>query len=174
MKKRDAEQQVIATARLVYLAWVGDTVDGGKAMREQLIELGKTFAVLDAVATHGNGYGPPKPCRWCGKLRPTCKDEGAEVRARGVHEYALKLMQDGVWPCNADITALLLARIEAGLLRQNQPASEADHLFSLLRELTEASKDYASSDPTLLSHDGVEFRFDAALEAAEEALNALL
>ena len=74
MKKRDAEQQVIATARLVYLAWVGDTVDGGKAMREQLIELGKTFAVLDAVATHGNGYGPPKPCRWCGKLRPTCKD----------------------------------------------------------------------------------------------------
>ena len=49
---------------------------------------------------------------------------------------------------------------------------ENDRLFSLLRELTEASKDYASSDPTMLSHDGVEFRFDAALEAAEEVLNA--
>ena len=39
MKKRDAEQRIIDTARLVLLGWLGDTIDSGKAMREALGEL---------------------------------------------------------------------------------------------------------------------------------------
>ena len=73
MKKREAEQQVIATARLVLLGWLGDAVDGGQAMREALGELRVAFEALDAKPVQ-NGWGPPKPCRWCGKLRPTCKN----------------------------------------------------------------------------------------------------
>ena len=73
MKKRDAEQRIIDTARLVLLGWLGDTIDGGQAMREAIGELRAAFEALDAKPVQ-NGWGPPKPCRWCGKLRSTCKN----------------------------------------------------------------------------------------------------
>ena len=37
----------------MYLGWVGDAVDGGKAMRTALLLLGKAFNVLEAVEAKG-------------------------------------------------------------------------------------------------------------------------
>ena len=61
------EQRVIDVARLVLLGWVGDAVDGGKAMREQLPELRKAFDALDG---DGESLGAVRrqtpPCATCG------------------------------------------------------------------------------------------------------------
>ena len=55
MKKRDAEQRIIDTARLVLLGWLGDTIDGGQAMREAIGELRAAFEALDAKPVQ-NGW----------------------------------------------------------------------------------------------------------------------
>jgi hypothetical protein len=74
--KREVEQRIINTARLLYLGWSEgrDGLDGGKKMRAQLHELGEAFALLDVPSMHRGGWGPPNPCRWCGEMRPTLKD----------------------------------------------------------------------------------------------------
>lgn len=79
-----------------------------------------------------------------------------------VGDFVIRGVKGEFYSCKPDIFA--------ATYEPTGTVSEADRLFSLLRELAEASKDYASSDPTMLSHDGVEYRFDAALEAAEEVL----
>jgi len=53
----EAEKRVIDCARLVMLGWVGDCVDGGKAMREALPLL---CAAFDQLEPMGRGSGAPK------------------------------------------------------------------------------------------------------------------
>ena len=43
----EAQREVIFAARLVLLAWLGDGVDGGKALRESLPRLREAFDELD-------------------------------------------------------------------------------------------------------------------------------
>jgi hypothetical protein len=46
--KRAAREEVIFAARLVMLAWLGDSVDGGKALRtEALPRLVRAFAEFE-------------------------------------------------------------------------------------------------------------------------------
>jgi hypothetical protein len=76
MKKRVAELRVIEAARLAYRGWISKNRN---EMCEALEELGKAFDMLDMPPAerrelHRGGWGPPKPCRFCGTPRPTLKD----------------------------------------------------------------------------------------------------
>ena len=75
-KKSEIERRVINIARLLHRDWANglDGRDGGKAMRVQLYQLGNALALLDATSMNNGGWGPPKPCRWCGEMRPTLKN----------------------------------------------------------------------------------------------------
>lgn len=43
-----AERRVLDAARLVLLGWLGDSVDGGRAMREALVRLREALEIYDA------------------------------------------------------------------------------------------------------------------------------
>ena len=49
-----AERQVIDTARLVLLGWVGDSVDGGAAMRDALGRLRAAFEIMESSCRCGH------------------------------------------------------------------------------------------------------------------------
>jgi hypothetical protein len=50
----EKEKRVIDIARLVTLGWLGDSIDGGKAMRAAIAQLEEAIEALD-----GTGTDPP-------------------------------------------------------------------------------------------------------------------